>query len=163
MVRIAGTVAQGITSGGGSFDVLDICNDDAIVTFLDLTTITEICAGANDGQDINIRFLQGVTHVIDILSLTGMGTDHVILDSINGSDQWGLNTNDSQAVDHVDVKNSDASPSGAITILAPLSSDNIDSGNNSSEWDFVNGAPPVGSKMTKISTLIPVLAMLNKL
>lgn len=84
-------------------------------------------------SDINIKFKENVTHLINILTLSGTGSNRIILRSKVDGTQWRLTTTSGQVVNHVDVKDSDAATSAAK--INATDKMNIDSGNNIF-WNF---------------------------
>ncbi len=130
-LELNGTVTQTVTNDFWSsqiFTKIIVTNtSDTTIVFDDAIDIDELVANAST-LDIIIKFKEGVTHVIDTLTLSGVLTNHVILKSKVDGTQWGLTVTAGQIVNHVDVKDSDASTSAAK--INATDKTNIDSGNN---------------------------------
>lgn len=133
-LELNGTATQTVTNDFWSSDILAkiIITNNTIVVFDDATDIDELVASATS-SDITLKFKESITHTIDTLTLNGTGSNHVVLISKVDGTQWRLATTSGQIVNHVDVKDSDASTS--VAKINATDKTNINSGNNIF-WNF---------------------------
>jgi len=120
---------QNLTSGGNKFNEVEITSLLGTV-FLDIFKAAKLIANSSDSPQIIFEEL--VTHEVDALDLTGSDANRITLKSNLPGTQWKLLVLGNQVVNHVKVKDSDASLSTNF-IKAIIASD--DDGNNLN-WQF---------------------------
>lgn len=120
-----GTATQTITLTGNQLNVVKNENTAlATIIFNDAVDFQSLFSDA-DTLDRSIQFKNGVTHQINVITFTGTGAFVTFIRSTVLGSTFTLDTNAGQSVDHVDIRDSTASPD---TIDATDNS-NIESGN----------------------------------